>query len=92
MYAQNTEYIEHIQKEFPDVPPNVFISHLAHDFLKKQLLIPMLALFNTMENSQICVFKATSSSFITSAMPVSNIYGEKNGIKYDLVGEPLPVK
>lgn len=89
LYAQNPEYIEHLRKEFPDVPPNVVISHLAHDFLKKQLLIPMLALVNTMENSQICIFKASSSSFITSAMPVKNIYGEKNGIEYDLMGMPI---
>lgn len=89
VYAQDTEYIEQIQKEFPDVPPNVVISQVAHDFLKKQLLISMLALFDTMEGSQICIFKANSSSFITSAMPVKNIYGEKNGIKYDLVGMPI---
>lgn len=89
LYAQNTEYIEQIQKEYPDVPSNVVVSQLAHDFLKKQLLISMLALFDTMEHSQVCIFKATSSSFITSAMPVSNIYGEKNGIKYDLLGMPI---
>ena len=89
LYAQDPEYIEHIQKEFPDVPPNVFISHLAHDFLKKQLLISSLALFDTMEDSQICIFKADGLSFITSAMPLSNIYGEMNGIEYDLVGMPI---
>lgn len=89
LYAQEPKYIEHIRNEFPDVPPNVFISHMAHDFLKYQLLISMLALFDTMEDSQICIFKTADSSFITSAMPVSNIYGEKNGIKYDLVGMPI---
>lgn len=88
-YAQDPEYIEYIQKEFPDIPPNVFISHLAHDFLKKQLLISILALFGTIKDSQICIFKTTDSSFITSAMPVSNIYGEKNGIEYDLIGMPI---
>lgn len=89
LYAQDPEYIEYIQKEFPDIPPNVFISHLAHDFLKKQLLISILALFDTIKDSQICIFKTTDSSFITSAMPVSNIYGEKNGIEYDLIGMPI---
>ena len=88
-YAQDPKYIEHIQKEFPDVPANVLISHLAHDFFKKQLLISMLSLFNTMENSQVCIFKANSFPFITSAMPVKNIYGEKNGIAYDLMGMPI---
>lgn len=89
LFAQDPEYIEHIQKEFPDVPPNVFISHLAHDFLKTQLLISSRALFNTMEDSQICIFQTTDSSFITSAMPVKNIYGERNSIKYDLMGMPI---
>ena len=88
-YAQDPKYIEHVQKEFPDIPTNVFIAHLAHKFLKEQLLILMLSLFDTMENSQVCIFKTTSSSFITSAMPISNIYGEKNGIEYDLVGMPI---
>lgn len=89
LYAQNAACIAYLQKEFTDVPPNVVISYLAHDFLKRQLLIFMLALFDTMENSQVCIFKAVSSSFITSAMPVKNIYGEKNGLEYDLMGMPI---
>ena len=88
-YAQDPKYIEYVQKEFPDIPTNVFISHLAHKFLKEQLLILMLSLFDTMKDSQICIFKTNSSPFITSAMPVDNIYGEKNGIKYDLMGMPI---
>lgn len=89
LYAQDPEYIEHIQKEYPDIPPNVFVSHLAHDFLKKQLLISMLAWYDTMDDSQICIFRATGSPFITSAMPVSNIYGKRDGTKYDLMGMPI---
>jgi len=88
-YAQDPEYIEYIRKEFPDVPPNVFISHLAHEFLKNQLLISTLAMADTMENSQICIFRTQNSSFITSAIPAMNIYGEKNGIEYDLMGMPI---
>ena len=49
----------------------------------------MLALVDTMDDSQICILKAHNSTFITSAMPVRNIYGEKNGMKYDLVGMPI---
>ena len=89
LYAQDPEYIERIQNEFPDVPSNVFISHLAHDFLKKQLLISMLAWYDTMDDSQICIFRATGAPFITSARPVSNIYGERDGTKYDLMGMPI---
>lgn len=88
-YAQDPEYIEYLQKEFPDVPPNVFISYLAHDFLKMQLFISMLAMTDTMEDSQICIFRTNGSSFITSSMPAKNIYGETNGIKYDLLGMPI---
>lgn len=88
-YAQDPEYIEHLQKEFPDVPPNVFISYLAHDFYKMQLFASMLALTDTMKDSQICIFRTNSSSFVTSSIPVKNIYGEKNGIKYDLLGMPI---
>ena len=89
LYAQDPEYIERIQNEFPDVPPNVFISHLAHDFLKKQLLISMLAWYDTMDDSQICIFRATGAPFITSTRPVSNIYGERGGTKFDLMGMPI---
>lgn len=89
VYAQDATYIEYIQKELPDVPPNVFISELAHEFMKKHILISMLALYNTMKDSQICIFKTDDSSFITSSMPVSNIYGDKNGIKFDLMGMPI---
>ena len=89
VYAQDATYIEYIQKELPDVPPNVFVSELAHEFMKKHILISMLALYNTMKDSQICIFKTDDSSFITSSMPVSNIYGDKNGIKFDLMGMPI---
>lgn len=44
---------------------------------------------HTMENSQICIFRAQNSSFITSTIPAKNIYGETNGIAYDLLGMPI---
>ena len=88
-YAQDPKYIEHILGEFPDIPPSVFISHVAHDTLKTFLLISALAMVDTMKNSEICIFRANSASFITSAMPVKNIYGETDGIEYDLVGMPI---
>lgn len=88
-YAQDSKYIDYILKNFPDIPPNVFISELAHGFLKTFLLTSILALANTMKSSQICFFRASSSPFITSSMPVTNIYGEKSGIAYDLMGMPI---
>lgn len=88
-YAQDAKYMEYIQTEFPEVPPNVVISHVAHEFLTKQLLISTIAMADTMENSQICIFRTESSPFITSSMPVANIYGQKDGVEYDLVGLPI---
>lgn len=35
------------------------------------------ALAETMKESQLCIFKAKGSVFVTSDMPVVNIYGEK---------------
>ena len=88
-FAQDPEYIEHIQNELPDIPPNVLVSYLAHRVLKEQLLISILAWYDTMDDSQICIFKTTDSSFITSSTPVCNIFGERDGIKYDLAGMPI---
>lgn len=42
-----------------------------------------------MKESQLCIFKAKGSVFVTSDMPVVNIYGEKDGIEYDLLGMPI---
>lgn len=36
------------------------------------------ALAETMKESQLCIFKAKGSVFVTSDMPVVNIYGEKD--------------
>lgn len=47
------------------------------------------ALAETMKESQLCIFKAKGSVFVTSDMPVVNIYGEKDGIEYDLLGMPI---
>lgn len=88
-FAQDPKHIEHIQYEFPDIPPNVVVSYLAHCFLKEQLFISTIAWYNTMGDSQICIFKTTDSSFVTSAIPVRNIIGERDGIKYKLMGMPI---
>ena len=66
---------------------------LANEFLKMNIapdvgLFPR-ALAETMKESQLCIFKAKGSVFVTSDMPVVNIYGEKDGIEYDLIGMPI---
>lgn len=85
-YAQDPECIKKLSTEFPDVSPNVSISLLAHNFLKRHIFMLVVAMAETLENFQLCILKTNSSSFITSSMPVKNIYGEKDGIEYDLMG------
>ena len=89
MYNQDPEYIEHIRNAFPDTPPNLFISSLANEHLKEYLLISTLAMAETMEKSQICLFRTQGALFVTSDIPVVNLYGEEHGIKYDLMGMPI---
>ena len=87
------QHIKHVKDIFPDVPQNVYLSMLANEFLKMNIapdvgLFPR-ALAETMKESQLCIFKAKGSVFVTSDMPVVNIYGEKDGIEYDLLGMPI---
>ena len=92
-YKNDPQHIKHVKDIFPDVPQNVYLSMLANEFLKMNIapdvgLFPR-ALAETMKESQLCIFKAQGSVFVTSNMPVVNIYGEKDGIKYDLLGMPI---
>ena len=47
------------------------------------------ALARTTQDSKLCLLKASRSGFITSDIPLLNIYGDKNGTEYDLVGIPV---
>jgi hypothetical protein len=64
-----------------------------HGLLEKQqdpdqsLIIQ--AMKGTIGDDQLCIFKSSSGEFITSDAPVVNIYGEINGLEYDLVGMPI---
>lgn len=92
MYNQDPEYIERIRNTFPDVPPNLFISNVANETLKIFLMISTLAMAQTLEKSQICILRTEDSLFVTSDMPVINLYGIEHGIKYDLLGMPIAPK
>ena len=92
-YKNDPQHIKHVKDIFPDVPQNVYLSMLVNEFLKMNIapdvgLFPR-ALAETMKESQLCIFKAKGSVFVTSDMPVVNIYGEKDGIEYDLLGMPI---
>lgn len=92
LYNQDPEYIERIRNTFPDVPSNLFVSYLANEALKMYLMISTLAMAKTLEKSQICILRTDDSLFVTSDIPVVNIYGEECGIKYDLLGMPIAPK
>lgn len=89
LYAQNPDYMEYIQNEFQDEKSNVMIAHLANESLKRFLLLSTVAMADTMDESHFCVFRTQDPLFVTSDMPVVNIYGEEQGIQYDLVGIPI---
>jgi len=86
-------YKHRIKKLIPDFPDNILLAFLSHTSLERYIspnqgMLPN-SLKHTMENSKLCIFKATEARFITSDMPVINIYGESNGIDYDILGMPI---
>ena len=89
LFAKDTGYIDYIQNEFPDEKSNLMIAHLANESLKRFLLLSTIAMADTMDESHFCIFRTQDSLFVTSDMPVVNIYGEEQGIQYDLVGMPI---
>lgn len=71
-YKNDPQHIKHVKDMFPDVPQNVYLSMLANEFLKINIapdvgLFPR-ALAETMKESQLCIFKAKGSVFVTSDM------------------------
>ena len=72
---------------------NVYLSMLANEFLKMNIapdvgLFPR-ALAETMKESQLCIFKAKGSVFVTQPTRLLISSGEKDGIEYDLLGMPI---
>ena len=92
-YKNDPDHIKYVKDVLPNIPQNVFLSVLATEFWKKNFA-PDVGLFpqafaRTMKESQLCIFKAQCSTFITSDMPVVNIRGEEDGTKYNLIGMPI---
>ena len=54
--------------------------------------IAIQAMKNMLGEEQLCVFRADSIEFITSDAPVVNVYGNINGLDYDLIGLPVSPK
>lgn len=93
LYAKDTAYSEQMRKDYPNIPANIMVSILADEFLKTNIspdvgILPR-AMMATMESAQLCLLRTKKPMFITSDKPVSNLYGEKDGIQYDLLGMPI---
>lgn len=92
-YNVSSEWRKEITTVFPDVDDVYFKMLYLHDLLEKQqdpdqsLIIQ--AMKSTFDKDQFCIFKSCSGEFITSDAPVVNIYGDINGLEYDLVGMPI---
>ena len=92
-YNECSEWRKEISKAFPDVDDVYFKMFYLHGMLEKQqdpdqsLIIQ--AMKGTLDDDQLCVFKSCSGEFVTSDAPVVNIYGDIDGLEYDLVGMPI---
>lgn len=66
---------------------------LEHEILNEcvnsKVSVWVKAMQKTFEESQLVLLKSEGAHFITSDMPVINLYGEENGEKFDLVGLPI---
>ena len=88
-FRENFSDLEELQKLFPDVHESFFEAVFAQDSLSLYLKVFTYALAKIIENSQLVVLKSFSSSFITSDIPVVNIYGVSDNVEYDLFGFPI---
>ena len=88
-FRENFSDLEELQKLFPDVHESFFEAVFAQENLNRCLKVFTQSLAKTTNNSKMVILKAFSSSFITSDMPVVNIYGVSNNVEYDLLGFPI---
>ena len=96
-FSENPQILNQLKEGMEDIDNSVFSAAFAHHNLSKFINvndfgIAVRAMKRTMDNSKMCILKTLETDFITSDTPVSNIYGEKNGIEYDLLGMPISSK
>lgn len=93
VYAENKEWRKELSNKFPKVADIYFKMSYLHKLLEIQqdpnqsLIIQTIK--STFDDNQLCVFKSNSGDFITSDAPIVNVYGDINGVEYDLVGMPV---
>ena len=93
MYDKNATYFQQLKSKFSDISDGIILSMAATEILKL-FIHPQQGILNrsmdaTIENSKLCILKTNSAVFITSDSPVVNIWGENNGIEFDLLGMPI---
>ena len=92
-YNETSEWRKEIAKAFPDIDDVYFKMVYLHHMLEKQqdpnqsLIIQ--AVKATLSDDQFLVLKSSSNEFIISDTPVVNIYGDVNGLEFDLMGMPV---
>ena len=93
IYHEHPEWRDVLANKFPDIDDTYIKMSYLHRMLEMQQdpnrNLSIQAMKSTLDEDQLCVFKSNSSEFITSDAPVVNIYGDINGLEYDLVGMPI---
>ena len=93
MYNGQNDIRDDLTIKFPGIDDTYFKMMFLHLLLENAQDPKQCSMIRAMkkvcDEDQFCVFKSTKGEFITSDAPVVNVYGEANGIQYDLVGMPI---
>lgn len=93
IYSADSELRGDLSSKFPEIEDIYFKMIYLHTLLERfqdtKQSSMIRAMQRTFDEDQLCVFKSTSGEFITSDAPIVNVYGDVDGIQYDLVGMPI---
>lgn len=67
----------------------IFEHEVLNECINIDVSLWVKAMQKTIEESQLVLLKSEGTHFITSDIPVINLYGEENGKEFDLVGLPI---
>lgn len=93
LYDALLELREQFANKYPELDDVYLKMCFLHASLERQQnpekSLVVQSMKSTLDKDQLCVFKSTLGEFIISDAPVVNVYGEINGVDYDLVGMPI---
>ena len=96
IYHEHPEWRDELANKFPDIDDTYFKMSYLHRMLEMhqdpERDLSIQAMKNMLDEDQLCVFRTDSAEFITSDAPVVNVYGDINGLDYDLMGMPVSPK